>query len=394
MLYSPSRAGRSCLVLLFALAFAVLGPVDDSRAECSPTQMAEAQLQFASAQHLLDSQQWGQAIAQLRSIVEFCPEYFPALRGLGLAYQQTNQLDEAAQAYEKVIVVRAEQAEAFDYANLAQVLTRQKKFREARAEYLKAKAREPHNCSVLVNLGILHTAAESYTQAVETLEDALSFCSDLSDRILPRLAEAATKAAEQQRRIGNSERAEAFAKKAAEYSGSAGGSTAYQQIQASMKRGDFSGAITLCEQLLAKEAQYAPAWLSKARAADALGRKAQSVEAYQKYLELRPEDVDETARLIIVMAEAERCEEAVAAAKSAVQRFAGIGARGLGKIHFAYGKALFCAGDYPGARAQFQRALQSGDDVWANAAREGVAACDQQLNYEAAQRQRTAQQSR
>lgn len=376
---------------LALLAVVSLG-VPAAQAQCTPGQMEEARLQFAGAQRLLETQQWHEAIPQLQSIVDFCPEFFPALRGLGRAYQQTEQLELAAQAYSRVIEVRDDEADAYDYANLAQVLTRQRQYREARAEYLKARARDPHNCTVLVNLGILHNAANYPLQAVEALEDALVHCPELTDRILPRLADAAQKAADQQRQIGNQERAAFFAAKASEYGGSAGGVAAYRQIQQAMARGDFAGTIDRCRQLLEREPEHAGAWLTRARAADALGRKDASIEAYQKYLELRPDDVDETASKIIVMVEAERCADATAAARQAIQRFSGIGPLALGKINFAYGKALFCAEDYAAARAQFQRAAQSGDPTWASAAREGVAACDQQLQYDAAQRQRASRQ--
>ncbi len=376
--------------LALAAALLVALPAGEGRANCSPGQMAEAQLQFSGAQSLLQSQQWNDAISQLLSIVEFCPEYFPALRGLGLAYTNTKQFDLAAQAYEKVIKVRGEEAEAFDYANLARVLATQKKYREARAEYLKAKARDPHNCTVLVNLGILHTASEFPEQAVETLEDALTHCPDLSAQILPRLAEAAAKAADRQRQIGNSERASAYRAMADRYGGSAGGATAFEQIRTAMTREDFETAVRLADQLLAREPEAAGAWLNKARAADALGRKNDSVEAYRRYLALRSDDIDETAAMIIVMVEAGDCDGALTAAREANQKFAGMGALALGKINFAHGKALFCKEDFAGARAQFQRAAQSGDAKWANAAREGISACDQHLQYQAAQRQRDA----
>jgi tetratricopeptide (TPR) repeat protein len=384
----PRLTGAVLLVIsLFAL-----GSARDGHTQCTPNQMDEARLQFTSAQPLLESQQWADAIAQLNSIVGFCPEFFPALRGLGRAYQQVGQLDLAADAFARVIEVRGDEAESFDYANYAQVLTRQKKYREARAEYLKAKARDPQNCTVLVNLSILHTASDYPMQAVETLEDALIFCPEITDRILPHLADAATKASQQQRRIGNVDRANYFAQKAAEYAGDAGGSTAYQQIQNAMQRRDYEGTIELCQRLLANEPEHANAWLTMARAADVLGRRTVSIDAYQQYLELRPDNIDETAAMIIVMAEAEQCDRAVEASREAVRRFSGLGPKAMGKIHFAFGKALFCAADYAGAKAQFQRAAQSGDDAWVAAAREGVAACEQQFDFEAAQRQRAAQQ--
>jgi len=363
-------------------------------AACSEGQMAEAQLQFNGAQQLLSAQQWDQAIAQLNSIVGFCPEYFPALRGLGLAYQQTNQLDLAAGAYQKVIEVLGEETEALDFANLGLIYTKQKKYREARAEFMKAKTRDPHNCQVLVNLGILHNASDFPGQAVETREDARMFCPDLESSILPRLAEACTKAAAQQKKIGNADKAAMYEAKAREYGGSAGGSTAYAQIQERMKQRDYPGALALCDQLLAKEPDHANAWLTKARAADALRQKDDSITAYQKYLALRPDNMEETAAMIIVMAEAERCDAAIASARQAIDKFAGTGAKALGKLHFAYGKALFCGQDFAGARTQFQMAVQSGDPRWADAAREGIDACDAHLNYNDAQRRKAAQQGR
>lgn len=382
---------RTLPALLAAAALILLLPAG-ARAQCSEGQMAEAQLQFQGAQQLIQTQQWNQAIPQLRSIVEFCPEFFPALRGLGLAYRATGQLEEAAEAYRQVIAVRGDEAETADFANLAKVLTDQKKYAEARAEYLKAQTRDAHNCGVLVNLGILHNVAGYPVQAVQTLEDALAFCPELRDKIMPRLADAATRAAAQQKQIGNADRADLFAAKAREYGGSAGGKTAYQQVQARMQERDYAGAIELCEEIVAEQPSYANAWLTMARAADAMGNKQRSIEAYQEYLKLRPDNMDETAAMIIVMAEAERCDQAIDEARAAAERFAGTGSKALGKIHFAHGKALFCAEDYAGAREQFQIAARSGDPDWVPAAREGVTAAQQQLEFRAAQRERAAQQ--
>ena len=387
---TPTKFKMTLAVALVIVA--ALLPARGAMAQCSEGQMAEAQLQFQNAYQLIQSQQWAQAIPQMQSIVDFCPEFFPALRGLGLAYEQTGQFEQAAAAYGQVITVRGQEAESADYANLAKVLTRQKKYAEARAEYLKARARDAHNCNVLVNLGILHNAAGFPVQAVETLEDALAFCPDLSGNILPRLAEAATKAAQQQKQIGNADRAAYFQAKAREYGGTAGGATAYQQVQTRMKERDFTGAVAMCEQIVSEDPKHANAWLTMARAADAIGDKQKSIAAYKTYLDLRPDNMDETAALIIVMAEAGQCAQAVERARAAAAEFAGTGSKALGKVNFAHGKALFCAEDYAGAKEQFLRAVASGDPQWVPAAREGVSACDEYLNYEAAQQRRAQQQ--
>lgn len=382
---------RSAIAVAVALLLVTV-TASPAAAQCSEGQMAEAQLQFQGAQSLLQAQQWDQAIGQLKSIVEFCPDFYWAWRGLGNAYLAKGQFDDAAHAYSQVLTVLGADTEAADYANLAKVYTKQKKYKEARAEYIKAKARAPEDCAVLVNLGILHNVSGYPSMAVEALEDALANCPQLEAQILPRLADAATKAAAEQKKIGNVAKAQSYERIAQEAGGSAGGSTAYQQIQAAMKQGDYARTVTLCDQLLAKEPEHANAWLTKARATDALGRRTDSIEAYGKYLALRPDNMNETAAMIIVMAEDNQCDRAVATSREAMSKFAGMGTKALGKIHFAYGKALFCAKDYGAAKSQFSLASQSGDPKWSSAAREGMNACDEYLNYEAAQRRKSAQQ--
>ena len=387
----PTPTIRKFLLVTTAVLMVAGGAllmVDETMAQCSEDQNAEAQLQFQGAQNLLQAQQWDQAISQLQSIIDFCPDFFPGLRGLGMAYEKNSQWEEAAAAYGQVIEVLGMDAEASDYGHLAKVYTRQKKYREARAEYLKAQARDARNCAVLVNLGILHNASGYPLMAVETLEDALAFCPDLSETILPRLAEACTKAAAQQKKIGNSAKADVYTAKAREYGGSAGGTSAYQMVRQRMEARDYAGAIQLCDQVLAKDPEYAIAWLTKARAADASGQRQLSIDSYAAYLKLRPDNADETAAMIIVMAEAGQCDAAIAKARKAAQKFAGLGNKALGKIQFAYGKALFCAKDYSGARARFSQAAASGDPTWTGAAREGVSACDEYISYEAAQKKK------
>ncbi len=72
---------RRALVLATAvvvLGLAVSGPAA-VRAKCTEGQLEEATLQFVSAENLLKQQQWAQALPQLQSIIDFCPEFFPAL---------------------------------------------------------------------------------------------------------------------------------------------------------------------------------------------------------------------------------------------------------------------------------------------------------------------------
>lgn len=390
---TPTPFSRALVlaIVVAVLGLAVSGPAA-VRAECTEGQLEEAKLQFVSAENLLTQQQWAQALPQLQSIVEFCPDFFPALRGMGLAYMNLEDYDSAAAAYIKAIAtIQASDTavDAADHANLAKVYAKQKKYKEARAEYMKAERLAPNDCAVLFNLGILHTATQFYKEAVETLESALASCPDLSDKIMPQLAQAADKAAQQQRSIGNAEKAKFYQVKAEEYGGSAGGTTTYDLIKTAMKDRDYTKAVQLCDQLLAKDATHTGALLTKARAQDALDQKPASIRTYRDYLVIKPNDIAATSAMIIVMAEAKQCAEATTEAAGAAQRFAGMGTKEMGKINFAWGKALFCAGDYAGAKTKFNAAAASGDEKWVQAGREGASACEQHLNFQAQQRPAT-----
>lgn len=381
----------TAVLSLTVLGLAATGPTL-ARAACSEGQMEEAKLQFVSAENLLNQQQWDQALPQLQAILGFCPDFFPALRGMGLAYMNMGDLDKAAESYAKAItVIEASDADvaATDHAALALVYTKQKKYKEARVEYIKAERLAPNDCAVLVNLGILHTASQFYKEAVETLESALASCPDLSDKILPQLAQAADKAAQQQVSIGNQEKAKFYRTKAEEYGGTAGGTSAYDLVKKAMKDQEFAKAIELCDQILAKDATHTGALLTKARALDAHGDKPASIRIYRDYLAIKPNDIQATSAMIIVMAEADQCAEATKEAGAAAQRFTPMGTKEMGKVHFAWGKALFCAGDYAGAKAKFNAAANSGDPKWAQAGREGASAADQHLNFQAQQNQKT-----
>lgn len=385
---SPVKALAAAVTLI---ALAILGPAV-AQAVCSEGQMEEAKLQFVSAENLLNQQQWDQALPQLQSILGFCPDFFPALRGMGLAYMNLGDLDKAATAYADAIkVIEASKADvaAGDHAALALVYTKQKKYKEARVEYMKAERLAPNDCAVLVNLGILHSASQFYKEAVETLESALASCPDLSDKILPQLAQAADKAAQQQIAIGNQEKAKFYRTKAEEYGGTAGGTSAYDLVKKAMKDQDFPKAIELCDQILAKDATHTGALLTKARALDAKGDKVASIKSYRDYLALKPNDIQANAAMIIVMAEANQCAEATKEAGDAAQRFTAMGTKEMGKINFAWGKALFCAGDYAGAKVKFNAAASSGDPKWAQAGREGAAAAEQHQNFQANQNQKS-----
>ena len=86
--------------------------------------------------------------------------------------------------------------------------------------------------------------------ATQEQEDVTATASELSEAAermvkIARLAQACTKAAAQQRQIGNAAKAAEYEEKARNFGGSAGGATAYKQVQQLMAAGDYAGVIAM-----------------------------------------------------------------------------------------------------------------------------------------------------
>jgi len=367
----PALTGAAAAVAL-VLAVALAAPA--VHAECQPGQMQEANLAYQSAAEFLAQQQWDQAIARLQSIIQVCPEHVEATRGIGTALMGKGQYEAALPYFQKVILLRGDAVQAPDYANVAKCYTKLKQFKEARAEFMKAEQLAPDDCALLFNLGVLHDAAGYSTQAVDVFEHLLDLdaCAHTRDAVLKQIAKAAAKAAEQQKRAGNNARAQFYTDLAQQYGGEAGGSAAMDIVRQKMKARDYQGAVTLLESMLAKNPELPNATLTLARARDLAGDKRGSVEAYQKYLELNPNNVTEWGTMLQVMVESGDCEGAKAKAAAAFAEHQAKGREATAPILYSWGLALECTGEYEQARTKFQQCADSGAARFASSARTQV----------------------
>lgn len=360
-------------------------------AECQPGQMHEANLAYTSAVEFLNAQKWDQAIARMQSIVDVCPEHVEATRGIATAYAGKGDFANAELWYTRVIELRGQEAEAGDYGNLAKTFTQLKKYKEARAEYMKAQIIEPDDCGVLYNLGVLHSASGFHAQAVEVFEHALEVCPQYRDNVLVQLSKAAGKASEQQKKAGNNAKAAEYAQLMNKYGGQAGGSTTYDMVKKKMSERNYPAAIDLLQQMLAKDPTQPNAWLTLARAQDAAGQKSDSVESYRKYLSMKPTDAEATGTMLQVMVEAGQCDRAAAEAQMAVRRLESQGRSALAGVYYSWGLALECREDYEQARAQFARCVASGNSKYSGPGAQQVERMDGFLERERIEKKRAAQ---
>lgn len=361
------RTGLMAVLLLILLAVG-----GSALAECQPGQLQEANLAYGSAVEFLNNKKWDQAIARMQSIVDVCPEHVEATRGIGTALVGKGDYQNAIIWFAKVVKLRGNDVEAGDFGNLASAYAQLKMYKEARAEYMKAEKIAPDDCGVLFNLGVMHYASGFHPQSVEVLEHALEVCPQYRDTILKQLAASATKAAEQQKKNGNNEKAEYYAGLVSTYGGQAGGSTTYDMVKTSMEKKNYPEAVNLLKQMLAKDPNQPNAVLTLARAQDAMGNKAGSIEAYRTYLGLKPNDTDATGTLLQVMVEAGQCDRAAAEASMAVQRLESRGRSALASVYYSWGLALECQKDYEQARSKFAHCVGSGNEKYSSPGLEQV----------------------
>jgi tetratricopeptide (TPR) repeat protein len=349
-----------------AVVFVCLFTAAAAQAECAPGQIQEANRAYQSAHEFLATQQWDTAISRLQSIVQVCPEHVEANRGIGTAMMGKGLFAEAVPYYQQVIQLRGEKVEAGDYANLGKAFAKMKKYKEARAEYMKAAQLAPDDCGVLYNLGAMHNAAKFYSQSVDILERAYDECPEIADPVLKLLADSAGKASAQQKANGNNERAAYYAELGKKYGGMHGGSTTYDMVKKEMKARNYAAAVPLLDQMLAKDPTHTGALLTMARAKDQLNDKPASIEAYQKYLALKPNDENATAAMLQVMVEAGQCSRAKTEAAAAAGKFEAMGREAQAPIMYSWGLALECTGEYTAAKSKFQQCASSGHAKYAS----------------------------
>ncbi|MFT5232933.1 MAG: tetratricopeptide (TPR) repeat protein [Candidatus Krumholzibacteriia bacterium] len=340
-----------------------------SWADCLPGQRQEANLIFQSASELLQQKQWDAAVAEFQSAITVCPEHVDATRGIGEGMAGKASVDGFTQSipyFKKVIELRGAEAEAGDFANLGRSFAKLKRYKEARAEYMKAERLAPTDCGVLYNLGVMHYASGFHSQSVEVLETALSTCPQIKDHVLKQLSNSADKAAAKQKANGNLEQAKYYSGLMNKYGGAAGGSTAYDLVRQKMSAKDYKGAAVLLDQMLAENPDHTGALLTMARAQDALKNGIASIGYYERYLVLKPQEVKAVGSMIQVMVESGKCSEAVARSEQASNELASLGRKNLAPVLYGWGLALECLGEYDLAKVKFQACASSGNKRYAS----------------------------
>ncbi len=127
-------------------------------------------------------QQWGrsggtaqaetqlQAVDTWRQALAFAPENAEYLRGLGLAYSEAGQLDEAIGVFEQAI--RIHPSDGIALGNLGAIYLRQNQVEEAEDMLKRATAADPQRAEWWGNLGLLYTQSGDLEKAEQAMRQA------------------------------------------------------------------------------------------------------------------------------------------------------------------------------------------------------------------------------
>ncbi len=362
------------LLLVMTIA-AILGASGASA--CDPAAMQQANHAAQVAYDFYKAKNWDQAIPSLESALSICPDHPQSLKLLGRAYMEVQRYEDSRDIFERLVAAKGEMTDASDHMDLGRVYAQLKDYRKARQEYATAQRLDPENCNILFNLATMHFAVRDYIRSVDAYEATLSSCPDLRERVLAQLAKACKQAEDQARKIGNVAQAGEYAAKYQEYAGSSGGTTGFQLITEKMRAQDWTGAVEVAEAYLEKNPSSKSAWKNLARSARAANMQDKAITAFQRYLELDPDDHKITGTLIELYADAGRCDEGLALARAASARFAPQGKLYTASVYYGWGRALECSGEFAAAKEKFEYVTTCGDRELSNYARQQIERQDQ-----------------
>ena len=112
-----------------------------------------------------DGQRWGEAIKYYQKAVKLNPRLEGAFVELGYAFYRTKDFDREADAYNSVLSINPNNADAL--FNLAENLESHYKYPEATIMYEKALSLEPEDMEVLYQLGLSYLAQGNRDKATE-----------------------------------------------------------------------------------------------------------------------------------------------------------------------------------------------------------------------------------
>ena len=281
-----------------------------------------------------------QAILAFQKVISIKPDYAEAHLNMGIAFKEQGKLEEAIEAYNKALAIKTNYAEA--YLNMGIALQEQGKLEEAIEAYNKALAIKPDYADAYNNMGNALQEQDKLEEAIEAYNKALAIKPDYADAYnnmgltlqdqgkLEEAIEAYRKTlaikpdhVEVYNNLGNTlqdqgkleEAIKAYRKALAirpDYA-----ETFNNMGVALQEQGKLEEAIEAYRKALAIKPDYA-AYNNKGFALHEQGKLEDAIEAYNKALALKPNYADAHYNMGITLQKQEKLEEAIKAYNKAL----------------------------------------------------------------------------
>ena len=219
-----------------------------------------------------------QAIIAFQKVISLNPDYAEAYNNMGNVLKDQNKLDEAIEAYKKSISIKPDYADAF--FNIGNAFKDQNKFDNAIEAYKKSLLIKPDYASAYLNMGVVFKDLGKLEKSIEAYQSALS--------IRPDFAEAYSN-------MGNSLKDQGKLDEAIEaYQSSISLKPGYYELyfnigNALKDQGKFSEAIEYYKKSISIKPDYVDAFFNMGNIFQHLEKQDEAIKIYKKIISIKPD---------------------------------------------------------------------------------------------------------
>ena len=341
------------------MGIALLLGAGSALAECSPSDKATAEQSYSTAYQFVTANQWAEAIPSLEQAVAACPEHWPSVELLAAAKMRTKAYLDAGDWYEKLIAGKYDgviaRVDSRVLGAYGYVLLKNRNWERAETIYEAILGQDPNNQEAHERLVYVYDRAGNRRKAIEHLE-ALYAMSDGDAQ------------KDYAKKIGNAYKLLGDNETARQWFELAGGASSgmFSIGVENMRKKEWAKAVDAFQSYLQGKPDSAPAWKNLAQCQQKLGRREDAIASFEKALSIDPERHDVASALGFLYSELERWSKAGELAQKAIDTWPE-NDRYKDSMYFLMGKVLEKRdANYEGAIAMFEKA--KGDPYWGDLA--------------------------
>ena len=282
-----------------------------AQAECSPSELSTAQQNYQTAYQFVQANQWAEAIPSLDQALAACPEHWPSVELMAGAKMRTRAFTEAGDLYAKLIEGQYDGVLAVVENRILGpygfVLLKNRDWDGAEKVYEALLTHDPANKDAHEKLVYAYSNSDKLPKAIEHLEALYAM-------------EGGERQQEIANRIGKAYETLGDSKMAKEWFTLGGGGTSglFKIAIDYFNTQQWAEAAEAFENFLEGRPESHAGWKNLAQTYQQMGRQQDAVDAYKKALEIKPDRHDVTSKLGFLYSDMDQWNKAAALAENAL----------------------------------------------------------------------------